>query len=491
MKKGIIFDTIGIMKKSKIKIGLSGRIYIAMLALVVISSLVIALFTAIFFKNQNEKYHLDRLERKEKRVENSIKYFTDKFDLKKDLNSVPREFYEKIEELSKENEMELKIYNTEGSILLSLDEELNVNDQIPRHIFDKIYASSDSFYIVNKGNNNLATYSILKNKAGENIGILNVPDYDFSTSSIETKKFYETLIEVYIVLLIGASLLAFFLSRNITSSLRLIGDKMKGISINKKNEKIVWKNQDEIGDLVQRYNTMVEELEESADLLAESERETAWREMAKQVAHEIKNPLTPMKLNVQYLEQSLKADDPEFKEKMTRFSQKMVTQIDALTEIANEFSSFAKMPTTSLSSTDLRIILKDAVGTFDQEIKVIKEVNGIEHAIIKGDDNQLIRVFNNLLKNSAQSIPKGRVGVIQVVLSEDASHYFVEVKDNGKGIDPAQYEKIFTPNFTTKSSGSGLGLAIVKNIIKNHSGKITFESKVDVGTSFHLVFPKD
>lgn len=478
------------MKKLNLGIGLSKRIYISMLTLVIISSLVIAMFTAIFFKNQNEKYHLERLARKEKRVANSIKYFTDKYDIEKDLNSVPREFYEKIEELSRENEMELKIYNTGGSILLSLDQELNANDSIAREVLNEILSSTDSFYIVKLDETNLSTYSILKNKEGKNIGILNVPNYDFSTNSIEISKFYETLLELYVFLLIGAGIFAFFLSRNITSSLRLIGDKMKGVSFNKKNEKIVWKNKDEIGELVNRYNTMVDELEQSANLLAESERETAWREMAKQVAHEIKNPLTPMKLNVQYLEQSLKQDDPEFKEKMTRFSHKMVTQIDALTEIANEFSSFAKMPTTSLASTDLRAILKDAVGTFDKEIKVVKEVRGIDTAIIKGDENQLIRVFNNLLKNSSQAIPEDRVGVIQVLLTQDDSNYLIEIKDNGKGIDPSQYDKIFTPNFTTKSSGSGLGLAIVRNIMKNHGGSIRFESKVGVGTSFFLVFPK-
>lgn len=478
------------MKKGILKIGLSKRIYIAMLALVIISSLVIALFTAIFFKNQNEKYHLSRLQRKEKRVANSIKYFTDKYDIQENLNSVPREFYEKIEELSRENEMELKIYNTQGSILLSLDQELNTNDSISNNTLERIKSTSDSFYIVRLDETNLSTYSILKNKEGKNIGILNVPNYDFSTNNIEVSKFYETLIELYIALLIGAGIFAFFLSRNITSSLRLIGDKMKNVSFNKENEKISWKNKDEIGQLVNRYNTMVDKLEQSANLLAESERETAWREMAKQVAHEIKNPLTPLKLNVQYLEQSLKPDDPDFKKKMSSFSQKMVTQIDALTEIANEFSSFAKMPSTSLSTTDLRLILKDAVGTFDTEIKVVKEVNGIENALIKGDENQLIRVFNNLLKNSSQAIPEDRVGVIQVILNEDNDNYLVEVKDNGKGIDPSQYENIFTPNFTTKSSGSGLGLAIVKNIMKNHGGKITFESKVGIGTSFFLVFPK-
>ena len=168
------------MKRPSFNIGLSKRIYIAMLALVVISSLVIALVTANFFKNQNEKYHLSRLERKEKRVANSIKFFTDKYEIEKDLNSVSREFYEKIEELSKENEMELKIYNTDGEILLSLDQELNPDDSIPSYIFNEIYASLDSFYILKKDQNKLSTYSFLKNRKGENIGILNVPDYDFS-----------------------------------------------------------------------------------------------------------------------------------------------------------------------------------------------------------------------------------------------------------------------------------------------------------------------
>ncbi|MGB1040612.1 MAG: ATP-binding protein [Flavobacteriales bacterium] len=478
------------MKKIKFNIGLSRRIYISMLALIVISSLVIAIFTVVFFKNQNEKYHLSRLQRKENRVANSIKYFVNKYDIEENLNEVPREFYEKIEELSIENEMMLKIYDTKGDILLNVKEELDPSDNISNEVMGEIFNSPESFYILRKNNQLLSTYSILKNKNNKNIGILHVPDYDFSTNSIEFNKFYTTLIELYIALLIGAAILAFFLSKTITRSLRLIGNKMKDVSINKKNEKIKWNNNDEIGELVSQYNTMVDELEQSANLLAESERETAWREMAKQVAHEIKNPLTPMKLNVQYLEHTLKPEDNEFKDKMSRFSEKMITQIDALTDIANEFSSFAKMPTTSLAKIDLRKVLRDAVGTFNNEIKVVKETNGIEQAFIKGDDSQLIRVFNNLLKNSSQSIPEGRVGVIQVIMNQNENNYLIEVKDNGKGIDPSEYDNIFTPNFTTKSSGSGLGLAIVKNILKNHGGKITFESKVSVGTSFFLTFPK-
>ena len=394
------------MKKFRLNIGLSKRIYISMLALVVISSLVIGIFTVYFFKNQNEKYHLARLERKEKRVANSIKYFAVKYKIAENLNEVPREFYEKIEQLSFENEMELKIYDTKGTILLSIDQELRISDSIPSSILNTVINTPNKVYITKKDENTLLTYSLLTNNKSKNIGILHVPNYDFSINTIEFDKFFNTLLELYLALLIGASILAFFLSKTITKSLRIIGEKITGISIHKKNKKIVWRSKDEIGDLVNKYNLMIDELEQSASLLAESERESAWREMAKQVAHEIKNPLTPMKLNVQYLEQTLSPNDSEFKEKMSRFSQKMITQIDALTEIANEFSSFAKMPTTSLQKTDLKSVIDNAVAIFDNEIKLVFSDNNISEAFIKGDENQLVRVFNNLFKNSVQSIPK-------------------------------------------------------------------------------------
>ena len=479
------------MKKFKLNIGLSKRIYISMLALVIVSSLVIAIFTVYFFKNQNEKYHLARLERKERRVANSIKYFAVKYKIAENLNEVPREFYEKIEQLSFENEMELKIYDTKGVILLSINQELRLSDSISNSSLKTIFATPDKVYIEKKDENTLSTYSLLTNNNSENIGILHVPNYDFSINTIEFDKFFSTLIELYLALLVGASILAYFLSKTITKSLRIIGEKITTVSIHKKNKKIVWRSKDEIGELVNKYNLMIDQLEQSAGLLAESERESAWREMAKQVAHEIKNPLTPMKLNVQYLEQTLSPNDPEFKEKMNRFSQKMIIQIDALTEIANEFSSFAKMPTTSLKTTDLNAVIDNAVAIFDNEIKLVFSDNNISEALIKGDENQLVRVFNNLFKNSVQSIPKERVGVIQVILSEEENHYLVEIKDNGKGIDPSEYDKIFTLNFTTKSTGSGLGLAMVKSIIKNHNGTIRFESKVGKGTSFFLTIPKE
>jgi two-component system nitrogen regulation sensor histidine kinase NtrY len=478
----------------KINIGLSKRIYIAMVAIIIISSLTIAAFTVYFFKNQNEQYHLSRLERKENRIAKSILYFLKKNNIKSNLNEVPKSLYEKIQELHDIDDIDINIYDTKGNILFAFakanETELPpLTQQLSDEVLSYIYNINEDVFVEQKNDHFYSTYSIIKNSSNEPIGILNIPYHDFSNSSIEFNEFYKTLIEVYFFLLIGASILAYFLSQNITRSLRTIGENMKNVSFGKKNDKLIWKNNDEIGELVDQYNNMIDQLEDSASLLAQSERESAWREMAKQVAHEIKNPLTPMKLNVQYLEKTLKPNADDFDEKMKRFSEKMITQIDALTNIANAFSSFAKMPKTSLQEVDLARILTLSQETFENEIKIVFN-SELNKTIIEGDENQLIRVFNNLIKNATQAIDKDVVGVIIITLLEKKNEYIVEIKDNGKGINPSQYDKVFVPNFTTKSSGSGLGLAMVQSIMKNHHGKIWFDSKLEKGTSFFLSFPK-
>ncbi len=478
------------MKLFKLNIGLGKRIYIAMVAIILISSLVIGIFTIFFFKNQNEQYHLNRLERKEKRIAKGIEYFLGKNSISENLDEVPKSFYEKIEELSDVNNISINIYNGKGEILFAFSVDDTIVSNINPVIIDELNTSDYDVLIKELSQEHLATYSFIKNNTGKKIGILNIPYHDFTKQSIEFYSFFTTLIEVYLFLLIGASILAYFLSKNITRSLKTIGDNMKNVTIDKKNEKIEWKNKDEIGQLVLQYNNMIDQLENSAELLAQSERESAWREMAKQVAHEIKNPLTPMKLSVQFLEHSLKPDSDDFNEKMKKFSEKMIAQIDALTNIANEFSNFAKMPSTNLESVDIIKLISLAQETFQNEIKIAFNYDYYQEVLINGDKEQLLRVFNNLLKNAVQAIPKETVGVVIINITEEEDIITIEIKDNGQGIPPEQYDKIFVPNFTTKNSGSGLGLAMCKNIIKHHQGIMWFESKMGIGTSFFVSLPK-
>ncbi len=341
--------------------------------------------------------------------------------------------------------------------------------------------------------NYISTYTYVKNKKNKNIVIINIPyDTKLSPEKNELKLFLTTLIKIYIFLLFGASLIAYFLSNYITKSLRVISEKLKLVKINKVNDSIEWVGKDEIGAIVKEYNNMIIKLEESALKLAKSERESAWREMAKQVAHEIKNPLTPIRLSIQHLERSLDPNSPDFKSDLSRFSKKIIQQIDTLTSIANEFSRFAQMPKFELKKVDLTDIIFSTVELY-KDLKTVKlkiETSTDNSAFIQGDKEQLTRVFNNLLNNAIQSIPDNIQGEIIIVIKSEKEKHIVAVTDNGKGMDESVKKKIFQPNFTTKSTGTGLGLAMVKQIIDSHKGDIYFNSTLGSGTSFFIEFPK-
>jgi nitrogen fixation/metabolism regulation signal transduction histidine kinase len=281
------------------------------------------------------------------------------------------------------------------------------------------------------------------------------------------------------------------MSQWITAPLRAIRESLAEIELGKTNKLIPYSSNDEIGLLVAEYNAKVSELEQNAEKLSQSERESAWREMAKQVAHEIKNPLTPMKLSVQHLSRSISQGHAVDGAQVKRLSDNLVEQIDALTEIANAFSNFARMPMAKNESVDLVSTIQNAAALFEkfERASIQVHTNGISEALVKSDKEQTMRVFNNLIKNALQSIPERHAGIIKVSISQDAGAYTVSVEDNGVGIPEADYGKIFVPNFTTKSQGMGLGLAITKSIVENSAGKIWFQSAPELGSTFFVSFP--
>jgi signal transduction histidine kinase len=467
------------------------RIYISMLALIVLSLVVIGVTTIIYFNNQNEVYHKDRLQRKEKTVLMSLGYFFKDAENEDEINGVSKVFEDEITKLADINGVEVNIFSMAGQILMSSDYDYADPDfyktTVNEDVLTKLW-STQRRQVVELDDEHVSTYSVIYGKDNYTpIAIVNIP---YNTTSVNqgagVAPFLTTLIEIYIFLLIGASLIAFFLSNYITKGLRSIADKLKGVQINKKNEPIVWHGNDEIGSLVSEYNRMIAQLENSANKLAKSERESAWREMAKQVAHEIKNPLTPMKLSIQHLQRALQPDDPDFEVKMQRFADKLITQIDALTNIANEFSNFAKMPKSKMESLDIKDILLKTIDLFSEhENLVIKlTTNNLTSLPSTGDREQLTRVFNNIIKNAIQAIPDDREGLITVDLQRNETKYIITISDNGDGIPDEIIDKIFVPNFTTKTSGSGLGLAMVKQIVTAHDGDISFSTEVGKGTTF-------
>jgi nitrogen fixation/metabolism regulation signal transduction histidine kinase len=299
------------------------------------------------------------------------------------------------------------------------------------------------------------------------------------------------MINVYALIFIGIGLLAVIIARQITTPLNIIQYSLSKTIYGQKNEPITWRRDDEIGALVKEYNTMISALERSAQKLAQSERESAWREMAKQVAHEIKNPLTPLKLGLQLLEKSWKDKDPKFDQKFERFSKSFVEQIESLSSIASEFSAFAKMPETRIERLDVFEVLSQAVTVFRQvdNIKIVYQAPD-KQFLIDADRDQLLRCFNNLLKNAIEAIGTEKQGIIEINYLVTSKSILLSIKDNGGGIPAHLREKIFEPNFTTKSSGTGLGLAFVKNSIENAGGKVWFETAIDIGTTFYISLPE-
>jgi len=283
--------------------------------------------------------------------------------------------------------------------------------------------------------------------------------------------------------------LSYFLSSYITKSLKIISDKIGETNINQQNQKIVLQEGSrEINLLVASYNKMVDELQESATKLAQSEREQAWREMAKQVAHEIKNPLTPMRLTVQSFQRKFDISDPNIKQKLDDFSSTLIQQIDTMTSVASAFSNFATMPAQQNETLNVVKIVKLALEIFNEDYI---QFSALEDEIIaKLDRTQLIRVITNLVKNAIQAIPEEQENkAVFVTVFRELGSVKIEVKDNGKGISSENINHIFEPKFTTKTSGMGLGLSIIKKIIENYNGTITFESEVGVGTTFLVSFP--
>jgi nitrogen fixation/metabolism regulation signal transduction histidine kinase len=292
-----------------------------------------------------------------------------------------------------------------------------------------------------------------------------------------------------VILIAFAIFIALVISNYITKPLQLIREKISRLRLGRTNEKIEWSKEDEIGSLVMEYNRMVDELARSAELLAKSERESAWREMAKQIAHEIKNPLTPMKLSVQYLQKAWDEKAPDWDNRLKRFAQTIIEQIESLSIIASEFSDFAKMPKSKFEKTELLAVVKNSIRLFRDSTQVKIELQEADNFYVLADRDQLLRVFNNLLKNAIQAIVNPTIGVIKISVERDMDLVVIRFSDNGKGIPKDQREKVFYPNFTTKSGGMGLGLAMVKNIIQNTGGEITFESEENVGTTFIIALP--
>jgi len=394
---------------------------------------------------------------------------------------------------------DINLYDTNGYLVVSSRPEIFeaglISRKINRLAYNKLHRDGllEFIHTEHIGKQKyLSSYMPFRNNNDEVIAYLNLPYFAKQKDlQKEISSFLIAYVNIYILTVIFAIITTLIVAKYVTRPLEFIRNKMRTIKLGDPDAKITWKHEDEIGSLVAEYNRMLDVIAVSAEKLARSERETAWREMAQQVAHEIKNPLTPMKLNVQYLKKSWDEKTPGWEEKFEKFTSNMIEQIDSLSEIASAFSDFAKMPGSNPGKVDLYSIAKQAIDLFEDTpgLTITLRHDGSLPFYIKADRKQILRMFNNLIRNSIQAVANIKDGRVDVRLYNEEDHHIVEISDNGVGITEDQAQKIFRPNFTTKTGGMGLGLAIVYNIVKNSGGEITFSSKPGAGTSFFVRLP--
>lgn len=473
------------------------RIFLSMIFLTIISSVLIAMVIIYQFKKEARNYHQDRLLRKENAVNEHVNFILQTTDYLTTTENLPLIFKDKIFELSTIHNIQINIYDLKGNLLITSKGNFVVdkidNEVISATILKIIETTSTKRFTdlrIIDGVTYRSAYNYIKDNQFKPLGIISMP-------IAEETSFYDTQVnsflilfgQVYIFIIFLAIVLAYVLSSYITKTIQLISEHIQKTNINQRNEKIKVENvSDEIKTLINSYNEMVDKLEESAEKLSQNQREMAWREMAKQVAHEIKNPLTPMKLTVQSFQRKFNPEDPKSTEKMKDFCETMVQQIDTMSAVASAFSNFASMPAQQNTTLNVVKVIQLALEIFNEDF--IRFEAAEKEIIATFDQAQIIRIINNLVKNAIQAIPNYEpFPRILVKVERKNSDVLITISDNGTGIPDDIKDKIFEPKFTTKTSGMGLGLAMIKNMIEAYGGTISFDTVLDKGTTFYVKLP--
>ena len=394
---------------------------------------------------------------------------------------------------------DLNLYEINGQLLATTRPEIfELNLQAPvmnAEAYQSLNRNKDLFFThkerLGKGKYESA-YIPLTDSNGNTLAYLNTPHFSSSTElHNEIRNFILTYLNIIIVLLGGALVFILLIARHLTRPLALIQNKLGDLKIDQKNEPIEWKNNDEIGALVKQYNLLIVELEKSAAELKRTTAESAWRGVARQVAHEIKNSLTPMRLSVQLLQRNVD-NGKATPEQIQRTTNTLIEQIDALSDIASSFSTYAKLPENHPAPLDLAELVGNVVNLYDnvENIEFHYDYDKAKDHTYNGDKTNLNSAVGNLVKNAVQAIGSKPEGRVEVALRSTEKSFVISVKDNGKGIKEEDKSQIFLPNFTTKTGGSGVGLSLTYNIVQAAGGTISFDSQEGEGAEFIIELPK-
>ncbi len=480
-------------QKWNYRIGLTSRFQFTFILLLLISFIGIFYVSVNFIEEKYKEQQIANLENKKNYIQKALQ---DMYYWNQDLNEQNSQTLNfDLQDLSYLYHTDIHVYDNRGKLIASSQPIIFNKNLISNQIASTPFFSSNSnlnqYEYIGKLKY-LNGYTDFYNGDFLQIGFIAIPQF-FSQDEIksEIESFLSVIIHIYLIIILLAILLSLIIGKQLSIPLILLESKLKEMRFGRRNEKIDYALNDEIGQLVVQYNRTIDELDRSAKLLAQSERESAWKMMARQVAHEINNPLTPMKLTIQQLQRTKNANKEEFDSYFGKSTVVLIEQIDNLSRIAATFSDFARMPEANFERVDIAEKLYSVYQLFEynnEHIKLIFE--GINCGVfVLADPEQLVQVFNNLIKNAIQSIPGEREGFILVSLNCSDTRIYIKISDNGNGIENNMIDKLFMPNFTTKSTGMGLGLAISKNIIELTGGLITFNTELNKGTTFNLEFP--
>jgi len=473
------------------------RIQVSIIAIVLFSLLLIATGTIYYNLREYDNKHQQDLNEKMKSIAEEINLRLKNVD--KFTPDVLNWLWQDLGDLSNIFRTDINIYSFDGELIASSRPEVYNRGIISTRMnAQAFYELTENYQISITQPEQIGMLSFLSiyepiiNNKGEYLGFINLP-YFIQGDELrqEVTTFIVAFINLYVLLFFISVVVALLLANQITRPLTLIRERLKGIQLDKKNEQISYNADDEIGALVREYNRKVEELADSAELLARTQREMAWREMAKQIAHEIKNPLTPMKLHIQHLQRAKESNSEHYDEIFARVTRTLIEQIDTLSEIATEFSNFAKMPHAKNEVFNIGDRVTQVANLFDSSKSMRIELLPIppKEILVFADKEQVSRAIINLIKNAIQSIPASREGIVMIGLQQNEDFATISVEDNGSGIPEDIMQKLFQPNFTTKTSGMGLGLAIVKKIVESSNGRIWFDTRIDQGTTFYIEIP--
>lgn len=481
------FQNVSLNYSAKIQLYLNAAFFLPLFA---VSFTTLSLINSSFKNELNEEYY-----RKAENISSNISERLDYYvnDIRADWDELPNQ----LSEISKYAGVDVNLFSIWGTLLATSQPLIYENDLLSKYInpvaYAKIREQGENAYVTMESVGNLQYYTtfygVKSADTGALIGIVSIPFFQ-SESALERNQIIvlTNVINIFSVVFIVFLMISFFAAKWLTFPLMLITKKLKKTTLTGFNEPLTWRTDDEIGLMVGEYNRMLINLEESKKALARSEKESAWREIAQQVAHEIKNPLTPMKLTLQHLSRRLKGKHSD--DELEKPIKSLLHQVDTLNDIASSFSSFAKMPIPENEPYEFSAVVKNTANLYRSTKNVDLRLHLPDYPVYTMGDEQLMgRIISNIILNAIQAVEGGDI-ILEVTLTDlQETKLLLEIKDNGPGIDEAIYNKIFIPNFSTKDTGSGIGLAIAKHGVEHAGGKIWFETERGAGTSFFIELP--